>query len=135
GNRRMKDETAKAATFRPPGWPAVIPRIFTPHVIGLVTFLKEVFGAEGEARAGTPAEMRLGDSIIMVSDGGGVRGARPAFLYVYVADTNNTYSKAIAAGANTIEEPVDTPYGDRRATVEDPWGNIWQIATYGPQSG
>jgi len=36
----------------------------------------------------------------------------------------------VAAGARSLEEPVDTPYGDRRAMVEDSWGNVWQIATF-----
>jgi PhnB protein len=65
----------------------------------------------------------------MVSDGGGVREVRPTFLYVYSESTDETYRRAIEAGALTIEEPADMPYGDRRATVQDPWGNIWQIAT------
>jgi uncharacterized glyoxalase superfamily protein PhnB len=54
----------------------------------------------------------------------------PAFLYVYVADADQTYERAIAAGAEAIETPTDMPYGDRRATVRDSWANIWQIATY-----
>jgi uncharacterized glyoxalase superfamily protein PhnB len=73
--------------------------------------------------------MRIADSVLLVSDGAGVRGARPAFLYVYVEDADQTYRRAIEAGSATIEEPADMPYGDRRATVQDPWGNIWQIAT------
>jgi PhnB protein len=115
--------------FKPDGWPTVIPRIFTEDVGGVVGFLKLVFGAEGQMRTGVPAEMRIGDSLIMVSDGGGVREVRPTFLYVYSESTDETYRRAIEAGALTIEEPADMPYGDRRATVQDPWGNIWQIAT------
>ena len=86
--------------------------------------------ARGEMRTGAPAEMRIGDSLILVSDGGGARGARKTFLYVYVENTDKAYQRALEAGALTIEKPVDTPYGDRRATVQDPWGNIWQIATH-----
>jgi uncharacterized glyoxalase superfamily protein PhnB len=114
---------------KPDGWPTVTPRIFTPDVAGLVAFLKSVFGGEGEVRADMPTEIRIGDSIVMVSDGGGVRDAMPAFLYVYVADTDATFERAIAAGAEAIEGPSNMPYGDRRATVRDRWGNIWQIAT------
>ncbi len=44
-------------------------------------------------------------------------------------DADETYRLAVNAGAHSIEEPVDTPYGDRRAMVEDKWGNTWQIAT------
>ena len=51
-----------------------------------------------------------------------------AFLYVYVDDADATYSLALRAGARTLEEPFDTPYGDRRAMVIDPLGNIFQIA-------
>ena len=97
---------------------------------GVVRFMKSVFNAEGDVRTGRPAEMRIADSIIMVSDGAGVRDATPSFLYVYVENADETYQLALAAGALGIEEPMDTPYGDRRATVQDPWGNTWQIAAY-----
>jgi uncharacterized glyoxalase superfamily protein PhnB len=53
----------------------------------------------------------------------------PAFLYVYVPDTDTTYQRALAAGALSLEEPRDLPYGDRRGMVKDRWGNVWQIAT------
>lgn len=54
----------------------------------------------------------------------------PAFLYLYVDDIDTTYQRALAAGAVSLEEPTETPYGDRRGMVEDPCGNVWQIATY-----
>jgi uncharacterized glyoxalase superfamily protein PhnB len=59
------------------------------------------------------------------------RGPMPAFLYIYVTDTDSTYREALASGATSLESPRDLPYGDRRAVVRDPWGNIWQIATHG----
>jgi uncharacterized glyoxalase superfamily protein PhnB len=92
--------------------------------------LKIVFGAQGDYRPGRPAEIRIGDSMIMVSDGDGLRDLAPAFLYVYVKDTDATYSKAIAEGAILVEAPTDMPYGDRRAMVKDPFSNTWQIATH-----
>ncbi|TMK82205.1 MAG: bleomycin resistance protein [Actinobacteria bacterium] len=52
----------------------------------------------------------------------------PAFLYVYVDDADQTYRRALEAGAVSLEEPFDTPYGDRRAMVRDPFGNVFQIA-------
>ena len=115
---------------KPAGWPSVVPRLFTTDVGGLTGFLRTVFGAQGELRSGVPTEVRIGDSIILVSDGGGVREAMPAFLHVYVENTDETYRRAIAAGAESIETPADMPYGDRRATVRDSWANVWQIATY-----
>lgn len=118
-----------SATYKPPGWPSVVPRIFTPDVEHLVAFLAHVFGAEGDYRPGAPAELRIGDSMLMVSDGAGVREPTPAFLYVYVPDADQAFERAKGAGAVVVEAPTDTPYGDRRATVRDPWGNHWQIAT------
>jgi PhnB protein len=116
-------------SYKPEGWATITPRLFTHDVQGLVDFLKRVFNAQGEVRAGRPAEITIDDSRIMISDGGGVRTTLPAFLYVYVPDTDETHRRAIEAGAQTIEAPSSTPYGDRRATVEDRWGNTWQIAT------
>jgi PhnB protein len=66
---------------------------------------------------------------VMVS-AAGVREAMPTFLYLYLDDTDGAYRRAIEAGATIIEEPADMFYGDRRATVKDPFGNIWQIATH-----
>jgi PhnB protein len=117
-------------TFKPDGWRTVTPRIFADDVVGLVGFMKAVFGADGELRSGAPTEMKIGDSVVMISDGGGVRGAMPAFLHVYVENADETYRRAMAAGAQSIERPADMSYGDRRATVQDAWANVWQIATY-----
>jgi PhnB protein len=66
----------------------------------------------------------------MISNGGGVRERLAGFLYVYVENADVVYRMAINAGAVSIEAPADMPYGDRRAMVQDAWGNIWQIATY-----
>jgi uncharacterized glyoxalase superfamily protein PhnB len=96
-------------------------------VAAAVGFLRTVFGAEGEVPDSRPAEIRIGDSVIMVS-AAGVRELFPAFLYVYVDDADAAYRRALAAGAIALEEPVDTPYGDRRAMVRDPSGNVFQIA-------
>ena len=115
--------------FQPDGWRTVTPRIVTSDVRGLAEFVRAVFDASGEERVGAPTELKIGDSIVMVS-GDSEREAMPAFLYVYVADADATYRRAIALGARSIEEPRDTPYGDRRAMVQDSWGNKWQIATH-----
>jgi PhnB protein len=96
-------------------------------VAGAVGFLRAVFGATGELQPGRPAEMRMGDSLVLVSEAG-ERDRFPSFLYIYVADADLSYQRALAAGAVVVEEPLDTPYGDRRAMVRDGWGNIFQIA-------
>lgn len=116
--------------FQPDGWPTVTPRIFVRDPEKLVAFIRYVFHARGELHPGRPAEIRIGDSVVMVSDGDGLRNPVPAFLYVYVEDTDATYRRALAANAISLEEPSDMPYGDRRAMVKDDWGNTWQIATH-----
>jgi len=115
--------------FRPDGRHTVTPRIVADDAERLVEFLKRVFGATGSYRPDRPAEMKIGDSIVLVTDTG-IRDSMPAFLYVYVDDADETYRKAIGAGAKSLEKPSDQPYGDRRGMVEDKWGNTWQIATH-----
>ncbi len=115
-------------SFQPAGWHTVTPRIIVNGAEKLVEFVKNVFGAAGQYHSHAPAELRLGDSIIMISDAG-VRDPMTACLYVYVQSADITWQRAIAAGAHSIESPMNTPYGDRRAMIKDPWGNTWQIAT------
>jgi uncharacterized glyoxalase superfamily protein PhnB len=101
--------------------------MFVPDVEGEVAFLRAVFDATGEVQAGRPADIVIGDSVVMVSSTE-EREAFPAFLYVYVDDADARYQRALGAGAVSLEAPVDTPYGDRRAMVRDPFGNVFQIA-------
>jgi PhnB protein len=115
--------------YIPDGWPALIPRIVVDQPESLVNFVKHVFGATGSFNRERPTELRLGESILMIS-GATDRAATNAFLYVYVEDTDLAYRRALDSGATSIEESRDMPYGDRRAMVQDPWGNTWQIATH-----
>jgi PhnB protein len=109
------------------GFHSVTPRMVVSDVAAEVEFLRAVFDATGEVHADRPAEIRIGDSIVMVSQAG-ERELFPAFLYVYVDDPDTAFRRALAAGAISIEAPLDTPYGDRRAMVRDPGGNVFQIA-------
>jgi PhnB protein len=117
------------ATSTPAGWHSVTPRLVVTNPAKMVQFLRDTFEATGALVEHGPAQMRIGDSIVMVS-GTGPRDARSAFLYVYVDDVDATYARALEAGALSVEPPQVVPYGDRRAMVTDPWGNDWQIATY-----
>ena len=113
---------------RPPtGFHTVTPRLVVTDTEKQVEFLRAVFDASGEVHRDRPAEVRIGDSLLMVSPAG-ARDPFPAFLYVYVDDTDVTYRRAMEVGAVSLEEPLDTPYGDRRAMVRDPFGNVFQIA-------
>lgn len=115
--------------FTPPGWHTVVPRVVVDDPEGLVGFVVNVFDAEGSYNEQRPSEVRIGDSLVMIS-AAAQREKMPAFLYVYVADTDAIYERALAAGATTLEEPAEMPYGDRRAMIEDPFGITWQIATH-----
>jgi len=114
--------------YKPDGWHSVTPRLFADDVPGLVEFLKQAFNGEGDAHI-EPCQLRIGDSLVMVS-GTGVRDVMPAFLYLYIENVDDTYQRAITAGAESLEAPQDMPYGDRRAMIKDPGGNTWQIATH-----
>jgi PhnB protein len=118
----------------PEGWHTVTPRIVVEDARALVEFLKQVFKAQGDYEEHKPSEIRIGDSMIMIS-AAGARDSMTGFLYVYVEDVRATHERAIGAGARSLEQPFDTPYGDRRAMIEDPWGNWWQIAEYRSRSG
>ena len=109
------------------GYHTVTPRIVVDDVAAQVDFLRLVFEARGEVEPNRPAEMRIGDSLLMVTSAT-ERERFPAFLYVYVSQADEVYQRAIAAGATSLEAPIDTPYGDRRGMVRDPFGNIFQIA-------
>lgn len=117
-----------AAEESPPtGFRSVTPRMVVTDVGAQVEFLRVVFDVAGEVYPGRPAEIRIGDSLVMITSAG-ERELFPAFLYVYVDEVDSRYRRALDAGAVSLEEPLDTPYGDRRAMVRDPFGNIFQIA-------
>jgi len=123
----MRESGVPSAVKPPTGYHSVTPRMVVSDLAGEVEFLRAVFDASGDVHDGRPAEMRIGDSLVMVTPGG-ARDLFPAFLYVYVDDADEVYQRALAAGAVSIETPRDTPYGDRRAMVRDPFGNTFQIA-------
>lgn len=116
------------AKWIPEGWHSVTPRLVAADPAALVAFLKRAFLATGELRTDSPSQLRIGDSLVMIS-GVGPREAMPSFLYLYVPDVDATYERALQAGAVSLESPDEMPYGDRRAMVRDPSDNVWQIAT------
>ncbi len=122
------------ASGPPSGFGSVTPRMFVADPQALVDFLRVVFDASGEVHADRPAEIQIGDSLVMVSSAT-AREPFPAFLYVYVDDVDGTYRRALEAGAISLEEPLDTPYGDRRAMLGDRFGNVYQIAHRVQQRG
>jgi PhnB protein len=117
-----------STTRRPPApYRAVTPRTFVTNVEQAVAFLCTVFQANAQIEPGRPTDVHIGDSLVLVGSAT-ERGPFPAFLYVYVDDAEVTYQRAVEAGAEVLEEPRDTPYGDRRAMFRDPFGNVYQVA-------
>lgn len=117
-----------AAPRQPPApYRTVTPRVFVDDVEKAVAFLRMVFDARADIEPGRPTDVHIGDSIVLV--GSAIeREAFPAFLYVYVDNADSTYRRALEAGAASLESPLDTPYGDRRAMFRDAFGNVYQVA-------
>jgi uncharacterized glyoxalase superfamily protein PhnB len=125
-----------AVKAQPDGYHAVTPYLVVDGAARLIDFLAAVFNAEEVERFAAPgnrighAEMRIGDSLVMLGDAHGEHGPRQAMLYVYVDNADATYQRALAAGASSVQAPADQFYGDRSAGVMDPVGNLWWIATH-----
>ncbi|MFI5610997.1 VOC family protein [Amycolatopsis sp. NPDC051903] len=107
---------------------SVTPRMVVADPAAAVAFLVAVFAATATTPEHGPAEVRVGDSLVLVSGVSAERDEFPAFLYVYVADVAGTYARALAQGGTSVEAPRETPYGDFRAMVRDPSGNVFQLA-------
>jgi PhnB protein len=83
------------------------------------------------SQGGIHAEVKIGDSTVMIGGGPAWSGTpMPTALHYYVPDADAAYHRAVEAGATSIREPVNQPYGDREAAVKDLAGNIWYIATH-----
>ena len=76
------------------------------------------------------AEVKIGDSRIMLAKACGEMGPMPAMIHLYLNDADATYRAAIEAGATSVQEPTDQFYGDRSGGVKDACGNLWWIATH-----
>ncbi len=120
----------------PDGYHSVTPYLIVDGAAKLIDFAKEAFGAEemfrmpGESGAIGHAEMRIGDSVVMLADPNPDFPPRPANLLLYVADCDAAYRKALAAGGSSDREPADQFYGDRSAGVKDAFGNLWWLHTH-----
>ena len=120
----------------PEGHRTVTPYLVAENAAGLIDFLKAGFGAEEIMRHTDPsgrimhAQVRIGDSTVMLGNASDKSQAMAAFLYLYVADTDAFHRRAVSAGAKSLMEPADQFYGDRSSCVQDPSGNRWCIATH-----
>ena len=120
----------------PEGYHQITPYLTAKDGAGLVEFLQKAFGAEVVHRMNHPngdfwhADLKVGDSHVMIGGASEEWPEQPSQIYFYVEDADATYKKALAAGATSILEPMDMFYGDRHGGVKDPSGNSWWIATH-----
>ncbi|HVA72022.1 MAG TPA: VOC family protein [Candidatus Limnocylindrales bacterium] len=130
-----KLEAAKTVNYMREGFHTITPYILASDAAKFMDFLKEAFGAEEKLRFRAPnskimhAEMKIGDSMIELSDGNEQYPPAPMAIHLYVDDADATYARALKAGGTSIGELKDQSYGDREGSVKDRFGNHWYIAT------
>jgi PhnB protein len=116
-------------------------RTYTPYYVvdgasEFIDFLKKAFAAEETLRMPAPgnrighAEVRIGDSMIMLADHNSEHGSKEMHGVLYVSDVDSVFKKAVAAGGKVSREPENMFYGDRIGAVTDRWGNTWSISTH-----
>lgn len=120
----------------PDGFHTVTPYLVCEKSTELIGFLKAAFDAVEISRVTDSdgrvmnAEIKIGNSMMMLADSRENFLPTPSSFYLYVLDTDSVYQKALKAGATSILEPADQFYGDRNAGVQDNLGNKWWIATH-----
>jgi PhnB protein len=121
--------------YRPKEYPTLIPYLIVKGVPALVAFMQKVFDAKLVERIDqgtevTHAEVKFGDSMVMLGESSPKWPLSTSSLLIYVPDVDATYKAALKAGATSISEPVNHFYGDRSASVRDASGNVWFISTH-----
>jgi len=126
-----------AAKPIPDGYHTVTPYLVVQGAAKVIDFMREAFEAEETFRMAQPdgtighAEVRIGDSVVMLGDASGAENPpMPGMIHLYVNDADAVYERALRAGATSLREPADQFYGDRSAGVKDVAGNHWWIATH-----
>jgi PhnB protein len=128
----------------PDGYHSATPYLIVNDAAGAIEFYKKAFGATVLVRMPKPngkighAEIKIGDSIIMLADEFPEMNARsprsfggsPVSIFLYVDDVDSIFTKAVDAGAKVQRPLADQFYGDRTGGVEDPFGHVWYIATH-----
>ena len=127
----------------PAGYHTATPYLFVQDAARAIDFYKAAFKAKELMRLTAPggkighAQIKIGDSHIMLSDESPDMGARgpktlggsPVMLYLYVKDVDAVVAQAVAAGAKLLHPVKDQFYGDRSSSLEDPFGHLWHVAT------
>ncbi len=125
-----------AARYIPEGFHTITPYLRVHRVSEVMETLKRVFDAEEISRETLPdgkimhAQMRIGSSVVMMSDAREDFSPLPCMLYLYIEDVDAVYKRALDAGMESLRVPEDEFYGDRAAGVRDLGGNEWWFATH-----
>jgi PhnB protein len=121
----------------PEGYHTYTPYYVVDGAVEFIQFLKKAFGAEETFRMPGPggkighAEVRIGDSMVMLADAHPPEHTpRQLNGVLYVSDVDSVFRTAVAAGAKGVREPQTMFYGDRLGGVVDKWGNDWSVATH-----
>jgi uncharacterized glyoxalase superfamily protein PhnB len=120
----------------PDGYPAVTPYLMVRDADRFIEFLSTVFGARVTEQLKRPdgkighTEVRVRDSMIMLSEASPEHPATPVMLHFYVDDVDATFKRAVQAGGSVVAEPSNQFYGDRSGGVKEPSGNTIWIATH-----
>jgi PhnB protein len=128
----------------PSQYPRVTPYLSVDGADKAIEFYRNVLGATERMRMGAPegkighAELAIGDSVIMLADSFPDMGAptpkalggSAVTVMVYVADVDDVFKRAMAAGAKEIAPVQDQFYGDRSGQFEDPFGHRWNVASH-----
>lgn len=128
--------TYKGDNYKWQGAPDVQPYLHPLRAAPVIDFMKRAFEAEDLGRFASPdgvihhVTMKIGDSHLEMGEAQGIYQPMPGMFYLYVPDCDAVYRRALVAGATSISEPVDHPYGDRSGGVKDAFGNQWYIATH-----
>ena len=120
----------------PDGYSSVTPYLVVTGAARMLDFLREAFGAREIRRFAKPdgivghAEVRIGDSVIMLADACPEFPATQAGVHLYLPEVDKVHERAVRAGAISMRSPADQFYGDRSAVVRDFSGNWWSISTH-----
>ncbi len=118
----------------PKNYHTVMPYLVFKNASDFISFTQKVFNAKETYKVMRDehtimhAEIMIGDSTIMFADATNKAESKPAGLFVYVDDADETFKKAIAAKASVVTEMADQNYG-RSGGVKDPFGNVWWITS------
>jgi len=128
--------THRGRSHIPEGLRSLTPTLHPRGATKLIDFLKQAFEAEEIDRTESPegtivyARVSIGDSVLEIGEAHGEFQPIPSMIHLYVSDADAVYRHAIGAGATSLFEPRNEPYGDRVAAVRDPFGHTWCIATH-----